>query len=241
MKYVVISDIHGNLEALEAVIETFPPGDDMRILFAGDIVGYGADPSECMGRIKQLGAVCVMGNHDSAVSGRTDTSKFNVCAAKAAEWTANNLSGREIRDLYALPLVYEEEGITVAHGTLYKPEEFIYMMTGADAMHTFEVLRARICFVGHSHRPGAFTLRNGRVFQLDAGRIRLEKGAKYIINAGSVGQPRDGDPRACYCVYDPGRDEVEFFRIEYDIDKAARKIFDAGLPSVLGDRLFSGR
>jgi len=238
--YIIISDIHGNLEAFEAVIDSFPGADEREILCAGDIVGYGADPERCIDRVVSIGAQSILGNHDAAVTEKTDISFFNTYAREAVYWTMDHLSRRGKDYLEGLPLVFENPVLTMAHGTLHNPAEFIYMMTGADAMHTFEVLKTPVCFVGHSHVPGVFVLRDGRIFYSDNSRMKLEKGAQYIVNVGSVGQPRDNDNRACYCIYDPEKQEVELRRVEYDIKRAQDKIMEAGLPPALAQRLSYG-
>ena len=240
MTYIIISDIHGNLEAFEAVIDSFPDAGERKILCTGDIVGYGADPGKCVDRVVSIGAKSVLGNHDAAVIEKTDISFFNTSAREAVYWTMGNLSRCGKDYLEGLSLVFEDPVLTMAHGTLHMPEKFIYMMTGAEAMHSFEVLKTPICFVGHSHVPGVFVLRDGRIFYSDNGRTRLEKGARYIVNVGSVGQPRDKDNRACYCVYDPEKKEVELRRVEYDIKRAQDKITEAGLPPALAERLSRG-
>jgi len=150
MKYVIISDIHGNLEAFTAVSEDLSKMRDKEIFCAGDIVGYGADPEECARMARRLGAVCVMGNHDAAAVEMTDITCFNEYAKAAVLWTRDVLSDSAKDQLRALPYTTGNEHFTVVHGTLHEPEEFIYMMTGADAMHTFEVLKRQVCFVGHS-------------------------------------------------------------------------------------------
>ncbi len=241
MKYIVISDVHSNLEAFSAVVDSFPERSGSRIISAGDVVGYGADPDECIALARSLGAANIMGNHDAAVIDRTDISFFNRYARAAVLWTKENTGEAGLEYLRGLPLVREEDLFTVAHGTLHCPEGFIYMMGAAEALHTFEVLTKQICFVGHSHVPGVFILREGRLFQSFKRKIKIEKDASYIINAGSVGQPRDNDNRACYCVYDTDKGEVEFRRIEYDIKTAHDKIIRAGLPEMLAERLWHGR
>jgi diadenosine tetraphosphatase ApaH/serine/threonine PP2A family protein phosphatase len=241
MKYIILSDIHSNLQALEAVVGSFPFNDGYRVISGGDVVGYGADPVKCVDMVLSLEAKNVMGNHDAGVVGKTDISFFNSYASAAVYWTMEHIDSAVRRYLEDLPYVLEEESFVVAHGTLHEPEEFIYMMTGADAMHTFEVLKKRICFVGHSHVPGVFKLKEGSISQVSGRKISLEEGAQYIVNAGSVGQPRDGDPRACYCIYDADKGYIEFRRVEYDIDAAAKSIIEAGLPGLLAERLFAGR
>lgn len=241
MLYIIISDIHGNIQAFDAVVKSFPDVHGRHVLSVGDTVGYGADPVECVALMSTLGAENVMGNHDAAVAGKTDTSFFNEYAKKAVIWTKENIGQRERDYLGGLPYVKELPELTLAHGTLHSPEEFIYMMTGADAMHTFEVLRTKVCFVGHSHMPAVYILRDGQLFESWKKRFKLEKGASYIVNAGSVGQPRDGDPRACYCVYDTDKKEIEFRRVEYDVRSAHHAIIKAGLPRILAERLLEGR
>ena len=236
-----MADIHSNLQAFEAVIGSFPEEGGYDVICAGDVVGYGADPVKCIDTVLSLGVKNIVGNHDAGVIDKTDISYFNKHAAEAVQWTKEHLDQPSRDYLEGLQYVREEELFTVAHGTLHDPEEFMYMMTWADAMHTFEVLNTKICFVGHSHVPGTFILRGGEISQSFEKKIGLEEEARYIVNVGSVGQPRDGDNRSCYCVYDADKDEIEFRRIEYDIKTAAKRIVAAGLPEVLAERLFVGR
>ncbi|MEA3489686.1 MAG: metallophosphoesterase family protein [Candidatus Omnitrophota bacterium] len=242
MKHIIISDIHSNLQAFEAVVRSFPESDNKNIICAGDIVGYGADPNVCIDMMISLGARCVLGNHDAASINKTDITYFNEWAKEAVYWTREHLDRSGYGYLETLPYVLEDGSFTMVHGTLHCPEEFMYMDCGARAMHTFEILSTKVCFVGHSHVPGSFILRRGSVYYRSySERIVLEKDARYIINVGSVGQPRDDDPRACYCIYDSDKDVVEFRRIEYDVETARRRILDEGLPRYLGDRLLNGR
>ena len=241
MKYVIFADVHSNLEAFNAAVRTFPAGDDTSLVFAGDIVGYGANPNECMELFISLNPESVLGNHDAAVIDKTDVTNFNEYAAGAVLWTKDHLTQQNKDYLRALPLVREEKLFTVCHGTLHNPESFTYMMSGADAMHTFELMKTKICFVAHSHIPGIFTFRDGQVYKSFKEKLVLKKEEKYIINVGSIGQPRDNDNRSSYCTYDPDKDEVKFHRVEYDIKIARKKIINAGLPPILGDRLLVGR
>jgi diadenosine tetraphosphatase ApaH/serine/threonine PP2A family protein phosphatase len=240
MKYVIISDIHGNLPAFEAAQKTFPKGKSTEIICAGDVVGYGAEPVECIKKISAMGARNVLGNHDAGVLDKTDISRFNRRAAEAVLWTKEHLDRASLDFLRSLPYVLEEDLFSVAHGTLHEPKEFMYMMTGADAMHTFEVMKSKICFVGHSHIPSVFILRDGKLSQTFAKKITIKENSSYIVNVGSIGQPRDGDSRACYCIYDPEENKIEFRRVKYDIDTAADRIIKAGLPEILAERLFIG-
>ncbi len=223
-------------------MRSFPEGDNP-IICAGDIVGYGADPNPCIKQVRALGAVTVLGNHDAAVIDKTDITYFNEYAAEAVLWTRERLNRSGADYLNALPFVHDEKLFTMVHGTLHDPEEFLYMFSGADAMATFDVLKKQICFVGHSHVPCVFILKGGKLYleRSLSKKIRVEEDARYVINVGSVGQPRDGDSRACYCVYDTDNAEIEFRRIEYDVEGARDRIIKAGLPAVLGDRLLYGQ
>ena len=241
MKYVIISDIHSNLQALEAVGEDISGAKADRILCAGDVIGYGAQPNECVSLVSSLASGCVAGNHEWAVLGKADITFFNEFAASAVMWTRENLDAAGREYIEALPYVLSEGNMNAAHGTLHYPEEFMYMLNYSAAMKTFEEMSSGVCFVGHTHVPGVFIYRDGNTYQAFPEKIEIEDGAKYIINAGSVGQPRDNDPRACYCVYDTERAVVEFRRVAYDAHSARKKIIEAGLPRVLGDRLLLGR
>lgn len=241
MKYIIIADIHSNLEALKSSIKSFPSRVNSKVISVGDVVGYGASPNECVDAALSLKAEGVLGNHDGASTGRTDFSNFNSHAKEAVIWTSENLTPKSRDYLNALPLTYEEDDFTVVHGTLHDAEEFNYMITATDALKTFSVLKKKICFVGHSHIPGVFMLKEGRLYQSYESEIELEPKARYIVNAGSVGQPRDGDPRACYAVYDTDEKKIKFYRVEYDIKTAHDKIIKASLPQVLADRLWVGR
>jgi predicted phosphodiesterase len=241
MIYVIISDIHGNLEAFNAVIESFAGIKAKKVFCAGDVVGYGADPEECIEKIKRIGAECILGNHDAACVDKTDIAYFNPHAREAVLWTKDVLSTAAKDYLKTLPYTCKNSHFTASHGTLHDPEEFIYMMSGADAMHTFELLKTQVCFVGHSHVPGVFSLKEGKISYSQNKSLKLENGFKYIVNAGSVGQPRDYDRRACYCVYDVDKCSIKFERIEYDVEEAQQKIIAAGLPAALAERLAYGQ
>jgi len=223
MRYGIFSDIHSNLEALEAVLEALKKEKVDRYLCAGDIVGYAADPGECLKIIKGLNCPTVCGNHDWAVADMFDCSAFNDAARAAVEWTKVNLSGPEKDYLKGLPLVYEEEKITMVHGSLVRPEAFEYVFGGEAAAKTIELCKTDICFIGHTHQP-----------------FEYHKGIKCLVNVGSVGQPRDGDPKAAYCVFDSESGQVRIKRVEYDVRSAMKKILAAGLPEYLAMRLAEG-
>lgn len=240
MAYIILADIHANLQALESVISSFPEGDNT-VMCAGDIVGYGADPDMCAEMIRSFNSEPVMGNHDACVVDKVDITRFNMQAVKAVLWTKEHITGRTREYLETLPLLTEKESFVMVHGTLDDPGSFRYMLEERDAVRTFSILEKQICFVGHSHVPGVFMCKDGQVRQLRKKKFRLENDCRYIINVGSVGQPRDFDNRACYCVYSSDTSEIEIRRVEYDVRTARERIIAAGLPEILGDRLLRGQ
>lgn len=241
MKYAVLSDIHGNREALEAVLETGRARGAERYLCLGDLVGYGPDPEWCLQTIRKLGAATVRGNHDSAVTDPRQLKKLNDNARAAILWTAPRLQPGDLEYLRGLPLVGEEAGAVLFHGTLADPASWNYIFTPEDALPSLNLLEGELGFFGHSHRPGFFRLRGGEVFFSPGGKIRLSPGEPLLVNPGSVGQPRDRDRRASFALYDRGSGSVEILRVEYPVKKVQSKIRAAGLPAWLADRLARGR
>ena len=212
-------------------------------LCVGDIVGYGAQPAKCIRRIQEMGFTCVAGNHDHAAIGRLDISYFNYQAREAVEWTRGRLGVTKAEYLSELPLVAVVDGFTLAHGTVHRPEAFGFIETVFAAQLSFHAMTTPVAFLGHSHVPIAFLESEGHesVTYTQSTEIELRHVSKAIINVGSVGQPRDDDPRACYAIYDTDTQAVELRRIEYDIESAQAKIRKAGLPDVLASRLALGR
>ena len=242
MRYGIFSDVHSNLQALAAVMDAYSRENIDMYYCLGDVVGYGADPSSCIARIKELPLITLAGNHDWAVAGLIGHEDFNIEAQEAVLWTRERLGNEEIRYLEGLRLVFRDEGYTLAHGTLNDPAAFDYMFDEAAASDTFRVMETPLCFVGHTHDPGTFVkYADNRVIFERMADIKLQPEKRYIINAGSVGQPRDGDPRAVYCVYDSDQGLVQIKRVAYDTFAARASIINAGLPAYLGDRLLSGR
>jgi diadenosine tetraphosphatase ApaH/serine/threonine PP2A family protein phosphatase len=240
MRYAVLSDIHANLEALEAVLADATGRVDS-LLCLGDVVGYGADPAACVELIGERAAVVAAGNHEYAVLGRLELDWFNPWAQAAAEWTHARLDADHLAWLQRLPLRAEAGDATLVHASPVDPEEWDYLVGDEDGFAAFAAFATRLCFVGHSHLPGLWSLgssgpehRPGRV------AVALEAGRRYVINVGSVGQPRDRDPRAAYALWDAGRGTVSLRRVPYDVDTARRKILGAGLPRLLADRLALG-
>ncbi len=242
MRYGIFSDVHSNLEALDAVVEAYKKERVDKYLCVGDIVGYAANPAECIKKIEMLAKVSVAGNHDWASVNLFSPDYFNPLAKKAISWTKDNLDAKGIRFLETLPLVYKNEDLTMVHGTLEEPGDFNYMTDSYIAFGTFELLETAICFVGHTHVPEVFIKSgDGAISRGRESHISIKRGDKYIINVGSVGQPRDGNPKAAYCIYDTEDKSVQIKRIEYDAQSTRNKIIDSGLPASLGERLLEGR
>lgn len=242
MRYGLISDIHGNLEAFQAVLNALSKDRIDEYLCIGDIVGYGADPGPCIRLTKSLEPkALIAGNHEWGVLGLLDLEYFNELARKAVIWTKGVLSRDEFDYLKFFRLVYEDEAFALAHGTLDSPEKFQYIFDGSDAYQSMKLMKKALCFVGHSHVAGIFYSDDGGIASMPGNKIIIERDRKYIINVGSVGQPRDRDPRASYAVYDGEEGSVEIKRVGYDIETAQGKILKAGLPRELAWRLSEGR
>jgi len=240
MKYAIISDIHSNLEALEAVIKDCSKKGIDKYLCLGDIVGYGADPSACVKKVIDLNAQWVPGNHDHAVGGLTDITFFNSYAKSAVIWTRENLSDQELEFLKNEKFIKIIDDITLVHSSLDSPEMWKYILNEYDASKNIQLLENLICFIGHSHVPCIFQEKYNSKALLDfLDKISIKE--KSIINVGSVGQPRDGDPRSSYVIYDTKTKSISFERVAYDVETAQRKIIDSGLPSILAARLSLGR
>jgi len=240
MKTAILSDIHGNLEALTAVRQELDKEAVGRIFCLGDMVGYNANPVECLQLIQEMNALCVAGNHDYAAVGLTSTDYFNPVARLAAIWSGKQLGAEQQAFIKELPLVRKLGEITLVHATLPDPEEWGYILSEEDADDCFESLETTFCFVGHSHLPGVFEEGVGLVFA-DEGIFQLKEGTRYIINVGSVGQPRDGNPKASFVLFDQEKRLVDFRRLSYDFEKTQEKILAAGLPTILAERLAVGR
>jgi len=243
MKYGILGDIHGNLSALVAVLERLRSEGVDHLISVGDVVGYGAAPRECIALLREAGATVVLGNHDAACIDRLDTLYFNPYAQAAVEWTRGVLSRGDREWLLSLPLVQHLEHCSVAHGTLHQPELYDYVQTRRDADPSLDIMPLPVCFVGHTHVPVTLMrLRDDptRTWDTMETEIDLEEAHRALVNVGSVGQPRDEDARAAYAVFDAAGSRVSIRRVVYDIDREARRIRDANLPSVLAERLYLG-
>jgi diadenosine tetraphosphatase ApaH/serine/threonine PP2A family protein phosphatase len=240
VRYAILSDIHGNLEALRAVLADCREAVD-GVLCLGDTVGYGPDPLACVDLVAEAAEATVSGNHEHAVAGRLGLEWFNRYARVAAEWTRERLDDDHRAYLDALPLVREVAGATLVHASPAQPEEWEYIITAEDGFGAFGHFATRWCFVGHSHLPGAWSLgSSGPEHRPGAPSLEAERGRRYLVNVGSVGQPRDRDPRASYALWDAEDGRVEIRRVGYDHTVTRRKIVEAGLPRFLADRLAAG-
>ena len=237
MPIALISDIHGNLEALGEVFGYIESHGIDTIYCLGDIVGYGPNPNECVELIAERCTKVVIGNHDHAAIGLTSTEYFNDFAKLSTQWTMNNLTEKNKDFLFSLDFSFNTETFLAVHSTPSTPAMWHYILSEVEAQHEFKYFDEHICFIGHSHFPIVF---NNRAGFTRATRIKLEMEDKYIVNVGSVGQPRDGNPKTCFCVYDEDEDQIEFIRLDYDVEKTREKIIKAGLPVFLADRLTKG-
>ncbi|MBI3291778.1 MAG: metallophosphoesterase family protein [Elusimicrobia bacterium] len=240
MRYGILSDTHSNLEALEAVLGAVAKEKVEQLLVAGDLVGYGADPCECLKRLQGAGPVAVCGNHDCAAVGKMDLDWFNPRARLAVEWTMEALGPSDRTYLSGLSFVWKNEEVTLVHGSLHEPDQFHYIFDPASSRASFDLQETPVAFFGHTHVPGLFALGESSVSFQRPATVQLERGRRYLVNAGSVGQPRDGDPRAGFCLYDSESRLLEFHRVSYDVQAAQKKIRQAGLPEFLADRLALG-
>jgi diadenosine tetraphosphatase ApaH/serine/threonine PP2A family protein phosphatase len=239
-RIAIFGDIHANLEALEAVLaDAAGQGCNDRICM-GDIVGYNANPADCLERVRAMGCPVIKGNHDEDASGRHSLESMNPVAATALEWTREQLDEEQKTWLRRLRMVRQVEDFTVVHSTLDQPANWNYVTNRFDAMSNFSYQFTQVCFHGHTHVPRVY-VKDGKVREVPAESISIEPGSKYFINVGSVGQPRDGDWRACYAIYDLEHKLVVFRRVEYDIETTQRKIRAADLPPMLAERLADGR
>ncbi|MEJ6581006.1 MAG: metallophosphoesterase family protein [Akkermansiaceae bacterium] len=240
MRIALFGDIHANLEALEAVLKDASEQCCSDHVCMGDIVGYNADPYACLEIVRSKNWPVVKGNHDEDASGDHSLDTMNPVAAAALEWTRQQLSEDQRAWLRNIRMVRQVENFTVVHSTLDQPQSWNYVTNKFDAMSNFSYQFTKLCFHGHTHVPRIF-IRDSRVAEVEGDSIVIEPGMKYFINTGSVGQPRDGDWRACYAIYDIPTATVSFRRVEYDLATTQQKIRAAGLPEVLAERLAEGR
>lgn len=240
MRIAVLSDIHGNLEALEAVLaEIDRIGVDL-VYSLGDIVGYGPSPAACLEIVRRRAAVSLMGNHDAAVAGLISLEDFNEFARAAVVWTAARLDGGQIAYLGALPYTHRAPDLLLVHASPVEPERWHYIHGLADVDEHFAMFSERLCFVGHSHRPAVYSIAGEHGVARCGTCETLQPGRRLLVNAGSVGQPRDSNPRASYALYDAASGRLEVRRVDYPVERTQERMRAAGIPAFLVDRLGAG-
>ena len=247
MRLLVLSDIHANLTALEAAFEAAQGSWD-RVVCLGDVVGYGPDPNEVTSRIREVSAATIRGNHDKAVTDLMGTDDFNPVARAAVHWSRAQLSNENLDWLAALPQgPLEADGVILVHGAFQDEDEYVF--TPAQALEGLLDSTLPVTFFGHTHHQGGFSYQETQldVLQLhphegeERSALRIEPGKRYLLNPGSIGQPRDGDPRAGFAIADLEREIVEFWRVPYDVEKVQQRMRNARLPEPLALRLTVGR
>lgn len=240
MRIAIFGDIHANLEALQAVLADAKEQGTTDYVCTGDVVGYNANPAECLEIVRGMNCPVVKGNHDEDASGAHSLETMNPVAAFALDWTRNHLDDEQRQWLRRLRMVRQVADFSVVHSTLDQPANWNYVTNRFDAMSNFSYQFTQVCFHGHTHVPRVY-VKADKVSEEAPEIVKLKPGAKFFINVGSVGQPRDGDWRACYAIFDTAENEVSFRRVEYDIAAAQKKILAAGLPEMLAERLADGR
>ncbi|MBR4170159.1 MAG: metallophosphoesterase family protein [Kiritimatiellae bacterium] len=240
-KFAILGDIHANLDALKTVVEDARKEGVTDFVSVGDIVGYNACPSECIKIVRDLDCVTVRGNHDHYCSSGENLDDFQPLAASVVEWTRRKLTEDDRAWLHGLPYKKMVNGFTLVHGTLDTPEAWGYVFDQFQASGNFNYQITSLCFHGHTHVPMIYQKQHDDVMRIDPCKIQVVFGKKYFINVGSVGQPRDGDPRCAYVTYNVKTKEIEFHRLEYDVETAMDRVRKANLPERLATRLAQGR
>lgn len=244
MKYAILADAHSNWEALQRVLQDLKDEGVDKTVFLGDMVGYGPDPNTVVEELTGKINIKLAGNHDWAALGWTDINYFNPYAQIAILWTREIITDSNLKNLAQLNLMIKDKDdrLLFVHSTPRQPEEWNYIFTLEEAEENFSSFTEKACFIGHSHYPSVIEKNEKSKLVVKPGPLlRLEQGCQYIINVGSVGQPRDGDPRACYAIYDSSSGTIKLKRIVYDITKTQEKMQAAGLPLYLIERLALGR
>ena len=244
MRFAFISDIHANLEALETVIEDIENQNIDEVICLGDIVGYGANPNECVDLVSKKCPVTLLGNHDAAAVDMLSTQHFNIHAKIAIEWTSQTLKKESKNFLSSLPLKTAKPSMTLVHATPYEPNMWYYITSLEEAAFNFQFFDTQLCLVGHTHIPIIIVLDKDKelyVHQDTFIKLSDVEGARLLINVGSVGQPRDRNPRSCYGIFDSDAGEFYYRRIAYSIEKTQMKMKKIKMPEFLISRLEDGR
>ncbi len=241
MRIALLSDVHGNIWALERVLGDLKRRGADEVWFLGDAVGYGPKPTECWEALREVVDLWVLGNHDAALFDEESYRDMNPVAQAAIDWTRERVPQELVEFMRRVPLWRDEGDLYMVHSSPYEPDKWHYIFHPADASAAFSAVNAPIILSGHSHVPGGFVLK-GQVlpFGLRQGKVKVERKLRYILNPGGVGQPRDGDPRASYGILDLEEGVFEVIRVEYPVEKAAEEILREGLPPLLAERLSMG-
>jgi len=240
MLHAILSDVHANLEALEAVLADIVVRGAVDTVCLGDFVGYGASPNDCIALLRPRIAAAVLGNHDLAALEPAMLEYFNPEAAAAARWTGDALTREHADYLRALPYSVAWSGARLVHASPAEPEQWNYVFSPAEAVDEMGHCDESVCFVGHSHFPGTFTVNGERATYTRDAHITGDRARRHLIVVPSVGQPRDSDPRTGYLLWDDTAWTFEHVRLDYDVTGAMRRIRSAGLPAHLADRLLWG-
>jgi len=240
MKFAIIADIHANLDAFQVVLEDCKKQQVTHYACLGDVVGYNANPKECLDIVRAMNMPCVKGNHDEYCSSEEHLEGFNPAAAEAVNWTRKQLTNEDRQWLRELKYSRMVTNFTIVHATLDGPQRWGYVFDKLAAAASFTYQNTSVCFFGHTHVPVAF-MKDSVVRGGTYSKFKLEQGKKYFVNVGAVGQPRDNNPKSAYVVYDTLETTIELRRLDYDIAAAQKKILAAGLPERLAERLAYGR
>jgi diadenosine tetraphosphatase ApaH/serine/threonine PP2A family protein phosphatase len=242
MRIAVISDVHANLEALTAVMHNIEKSNIERVFFLGDIVGYGVDPNKCIRLICDLCEIKLLGNHDYVAMGLQGADQFNVMAKESIMWTQKMLKRKSVERMSDFDMEATFLDYYMTHASPEDPSDWNYLFSESDAARGFERFTQSVCFVGHSHIPGVFVMRpDGTIGMQTPDSFTVSPDHRYIVNVGSVGQPRDGNRDACYVIVDTNESNFEFRRVPYDLSTAQNKMRKAQLPEFLITRLESGQ
>lgn len=237
MRFGIFADIHSNLEALQAVLQDMQSQGVQQPLCLGDVVGYNANPRECLELVQSLNCPVVLGNHDEAAAVEADPENFNKLALESIRHTKAELTAEQKRYLAQMPLAVDVEGLILVHSNQAQPAAWHYLFTPMDAVSSFQIQASQLAFFGHTHVPHMFVDDGVRVREFFYHKFTLHREERYFINVGSVGQPRDGDWRGAYVIYDSEESTIELRRVPYDVAGAQAKILRAGLPVRLAERL----
>ncbi|MDD5530270.1 MAG: metallophosphoesterase family protein [bacterium] len=239
MRYAILSDIHSNIEALESVVSELKGREISKVICLGDIVGYGANPNECCNLVKEMSECVILGNHDAGSIGLTNLSHFHSLAKEVCVWTSKILTHENTSWLKSLSFQQNYNNVLLSHSSPSTPGHWHYVSSMNDAINEFPVCD-HICFIGHTHVPATFVKIGQKYKIITNNKFLINPDYKYIINPGSVGQPRDKNTQSSFAVYDSEIEEIETVRISYDIDATQKKIINAGLPQYLAERLLLG-